>query len=114
VHAIVRINSFNSPSLVAARRDVEAFNRLHARQPGYVGTLSVDLGEDRRLLVNLWECETHAARALEVLGREVSRVLGPLMAAPSEFLGAGTVVQTDLTLARQPSPAGSSVSHEHD
>jgi hypothetical protein len=50
----------------------------------------------RRLVINLWESEDHSAAALSVVGPEVSRLLEPLMSHPSELVGAGTVISTDL------------------
>jgi hypothetical protein len=95
--AIVRINTFDPEKFDPQAPEVQAFNRLHASQPGYAGSLSVELGENRRLVVNLWQSERDATAALAALGSEVGRVLEPLMAAPSQLLGAGQVVETDLT-----------------
>ncbi len=78
--------------------ELNQFNQLHASQPGYAGSLTIDLGADTRLTVNLWENEQHAQAALHALGSDVGRVLAPLMIAPSQLLGAGTV-ETDLILA---------------
>jgi hypothetical protein len=93
--AIVRLNSFD-PIKLAASPALEEFDQLHRTQPGYVGTVIVDLQAGRRLVLNLWESEQHSAAALSVLGPEVSRLLEPLMSHPSELVGAGTVISTDL------------------
>jgi hypothetical protein len=47
-------------------------------------------------VLNLWESEEDSAAALSVVGPEVGRLLEPLMSHPSELVGAGTVISTDL------------------
>ena len=49
-----------------------------------------------RLILNLWDSEEHSAAALSVLGPEVGRVLNPVMSEPSELIGVGAVLFTDL------------------
>jgi hypothetical protein len=61
-----------------------------------MGSVVVDREEGRRFLLNLWESEEHSAAALSVLGPQVGRLLGPLMSSPSEFIGAGNVISSDL------------------
>jgi len=101
MYAVMRLNSFD-PTLLAASRDkLEEFDRVHAAQPGYVGGVVVDLGEGRRFVLNLWESEERSAAALSVLGPEVGRLLGPLMAGPSELIGVGTVISSDLVPSTQ-------------
>ncbi len=96
MYAIARINSFDESRLAAAAPRVRSFEKLHAAQPGYRGSLVIDLNDGRRLLVNLWESEQHAFAALSVVGDDVEQVLMPLMSSPSQLLGAGPVVSTDL------------------
>jgi hypothetical protein len=97
--AIVRLNSFDQNKL-AASSALEQFDQIHRAQPGYVGTIVVDLQAGRRLVLNLWESEEDSAAALSVLGPDVGRLLEPLMSHPPELVGAGTVISTDLV----PSP----------
>jgi hypothetical protein len=52
--AIVRLNSFDQIK-VAASPALEQFDQIHRTQPGYVGTVVVDLQAGRRLVLNLWE-----------------------------------------------------------
>jgi hypothetical protein len=47
-------------------------------------------------VLNLWESKEHSAAALSVLGPEVGRLLSPLMSSPSEFIGVGNVISSDL------------------
>jgi hypothetical protein len=80
MHAIVRLNSFD-PIKLDASPALEQFDQIHRRQPGYVGTMVVDLQAGRPLVLNLWESEEHSAAALSV-GPEVGRLLEPLMSHP--------------------------------
>jgi hypothetical protein len=54
--AIVRLNSFD-PVKLAASPALEQFDQIHLTQPGFVGTIVVDLQAGRRLALNLWESE---------------------------------------------------------
>ncbi len=102
MYAIVRLNTFDEHKLALAAPDLDQFARLHASQPGYAGSLTVALGQGRRLIINLWDSEQHAVTGLSNLRAQVGRVLEPLMTAPSQLLGAGPVVETDLS---DPQPA---------
>jgi len=100
MYAVARLNSFDPNKLAASGDGLEQFDQTHRAQPGYVGTVVVDLQAGRRLVLNLWESEEHSSAALSFLGPEVGRVLNPLMSDPSELIGVGTVIFTDLV----PSP----------
>jgi hypothetical protein len=95
MYAVLRLNSFDPAKLAASGERLEEFDRVHA-QPGYVGSVVVDLGESRRFALNLWESEQHSTAALSVLGPEVQRLLVPLLSSPSELIGVGTVLSSDL------------------
>jgi len=96
MYAVLRLNSFDPAKLAASREELEEFDRVHAAQPGYVGSVVVDLGESRRFALNLWESEQHSAAAFSVLGPEVQRLLVPLLSSPSKLIGVGTVISSDL------------------
>lgn len=93
MYAVMRVNTWDNAKRAAAADDVAEFDRLHAEQPGFLGSLAVDLGESRHAIVNLWKSEEHAAAALPVMGPAVGRLLEPLMAEPSQLVGAGEVIQ---------------------
>jgi len=59
MYAIVRLNSFD-PIKLDASPALEQFDQIHRSQPGYVGTMVVDLQAGRRLVLNLWESEEPA------------------------------------------------------
>ncbi len=95
-HAVVRLNTVNPRALAAVRDSLREFDRTHAAQPGYLGSLVIDLGSGRQLVVNLWASRQHADTALATLGPEVGRILTPLMTGPSVLIGAGSVLSADL------------------
>jgi hypothetical protein len=96
MYAVLRLNSFDPAKLAVSADRLEEFDRIHAAQLGYVGSVAVDLGAGRRFALNLWETEQHSAAALQILAPEVRRLLGPLMAGPSQLIGAGPVISSDL------------------
>lgn len=96
MYAVLRINTFDPNKLAESSDKLEEFDQVHSAQVGYIGSIVVELGVGRRFALNLWESEEHSAAALAVLGPEVGRLLGPLMSGPSELLGVGTVISSDL------------------
>jgi hypothetical protein len=96
MYAVLRLNSFDPHKLASSSETLDAFDKVHSAQPGYLGSVVVDLGEGRRFALNIWESEEHSLAALSVLGPEVKRLLGPLMLEPAAFIGAGTVISSDL------------------
>jgi hypothetical protein len=108
--AVLRLNSFDPDKLAASGERLEEFDKVHAAQPGHIGSVVVDVGKGRRFVLNLWESKEHSAAALSVLweskehsaaafsvlGPEVGRLLSPLMSSPSEFVGVGNVISSDL------------------
>lgn len=93
MYAVVRVNTWDNAKRAAAAADVAEFDRIHAEQPGFLGSLVVDLGEGRNAIVNLWESEQQATAALPVVGPAVGRLLQPLMAEPSRLVGTGEIIQ---------------------
>ena len=67
--------------------------------PGGDAVGQADQGPSRAADAAMWGSIEDSQAALSVLGPEVNRLLGPLMAALSEFIGAGEVLSSDL--ARQ-------------
>jgi hypothetical protein len=99
MYAIIRENTFDPEKIAENQAQIAEFQKVHAEQPGYSGTLVVDLGEGRQLSVNLWDTEGHASAALPAMVPVVRRLVEPLMAGPSQPIGAGPVVLTDLVRA---------------
>ena len=99
MYAVVRENTYDPTKLAQGSEQFAEFQALHASQPGYRGTIVVDAGNGRHLIVNLWATEEDATAALPKVAPAVQRLLGPLMAGPSQLIGTGPVVLTDLTQA---------------
>jgi hypothetical protein len=70
-----------------------------------LGTVSVDLEDGRRFLMNIWESAEHARRALPVLAPALDRLVNPLLSSPSVLVGTGPVVSWPFEEAT-PTPAG--------
>jgi hypothetical protein len=97
MYAIVRKNTYDPGKLAEAGPALAEFQALHAAQPGYAGSIDIDSGHGQRLIVNLWHTEQHARAGMTVLIPHVQRLLGPLMACPSQVLGSGEVAASDMT-----------------
>ena len=95
MQAVMRVNSFDPGKLAAGQEQLEEFNQLHAAQPGFLGSVTVDLGAGRQFVLNLWDSEEHRLSGLNALGPAVERLVNPLLAEPSELIGFGPVVASD-------------------
>ena len=100
MYAIIRKNTFDPDKLTRAQATLAEFRELHAAQPGYAGSIDIDAGDGHRVVVNFWQTEQDAQAGMAVLVPHVQRLLEPLMAGPSQFLGAGQVAATDLVPRR--------------
>ena len=99
MYAVARLNHTDPDRARSAHHQLREFDQTHSAQPGYRGTLTVDL-TGRTLVVNLWDSEQHAAAARATLSPVVGRLLDPALSQPSQLLGAGPV----LTLTLLPAP----------
>ncbi|KMO66962.1 hypothetical protein [Mycolicibacterium chlorophenolicum] len=96
MRAVLRLNTFDADKLAAASEQLEEFDRLHAVQPGYLGNVTVDVGQGRRFVINLWETAEHQQAGLKALGPAVEHLVNPLLAVPSQLIAEGTVIRCDL------------------
>lgn len=96
MYAIIRLNTFDPDKLASAAQDLAEFDRIHAAQPGFLGSVVVSLDQRRRLAVNLWEDSIASHAGQSVLGPHVARLLVPIMSEPSQLVGAGKVIGFDL------------------
>lgn len=94
MYAVVRVNTMDRERVAEARDRLAEFAEVHAMQPGFVGTLTVRVDEDREVVGNLWESEERTRAGLEVMGPLAGRLLAPLMAAPSQLVAAGAATAT--------------------
>ena len=99
MYATVRESTITSGNEERAAPLMQEFQQLRARQPGYRGSVTVDAGEGRMLILSLWDSEEQAAAAARVLEPEAERLMGDSWTGPPRILGAGTVRQDDLSRA---------------
>lgn len=102
MYAVVRKNTFDKDKLAQGRQQLDEFDAIHARQPGFLGTITVDCGDESVAVLNLWESEDHARAGLQVLIPAVQRLIVPLLATESVLIGQGQVIANSLN-ARRPS-----------
>jgi heme-degrading monooxygenase HmoA len=93
--AIVRRYACDPAAITSAGQALAAAQELQTTQPGYAGSIVVDDGQ-HFIAVNLWQSEHDAVAGRAAIGMQVQRLLEPLTATPSQLLGAGEVVATDL------------------
>ncbi|SRR6266487_186269 len=96
MYAIIRENQYDPEKLMQSGKEMEEFNARHAAQPGYEGNLVIDLSKGRMLIVTVWKTEKQAHAARVTLEPDIQRLLVPLMTRPSQLVGAGSVVVSDL------------------
>ncbi len=96
MYAVVRELRYDPAKLAGASGQLEEFQRLHAAQPGYVGSLTVDTGSGRQIVINLWQTEAQAFAGREALEPAVRTLVEPLLAAPSLLIAAGPILNDDL------------------
>ncbi len=99
MYAVIRDNQYDAKKLAQSANEMAEFNTRHAAQPGYDGTVIVDLSNGHMLIITLWKTEKQAHAARVALEPDIQRLLVPLMTRPSNLLGAGPVVVSDLTKA---------------
>lgn len=100
MQAVLRVNTFNPDTLAESPRQLEEFDEIHRAQEGYLGGVTVDLGEGRRFVLNLWASDEHRQAGLSALAPEVERLVNPVLTKPSELIGVGPVVGCDLVRLR--------------
>ncbi len=96
MYVVVRELRYDLPKLSSATGQLAEFQQLHASQPGYLGSLTVEAGDGRRIVVNVWQTEAQAFAGREALEPAVQRLIEPLLTAPAALLGAGPLVDNDL------------------
>ena len=101
MYAVVRANRYDPTRLANGQAALSEFQALHDKQPGSLGTLAVDAGDGRWIVINLWDSQEHANAALPGMIPQVQRLVEPLLAAPSELIATGQVA-LDTVGVRQP------------
>jgi heme-degrading monooxygenase HmoA len=71
--------------------DRDEVRTVHERQPGFVGTLDIDEGDGRHVVVNLWESVEAAEAGRRTVGPVAARTMEQFTAQPPELLAVGEV-----------------------
>jgi hypothetical protein len=96
MQAVLRLNTFRTDSLPEAVEALSELEQQHTDKEGYVGTLTVDLGQGRFFVANVWDNEEHRLAGLRALGPVVDQLINPLLSGPSELIGVGAVLPSNL------------------
>ena len=96
MYAIVRQVEYDEELLRRADSQLKAFDVLHSAQPGYIGSIVIDMDAGRRLVLNLWDSDQAAEAARRAIEADVGQLLGPLMTGPPQLIGVGDVLSSDL------------------
>jgi deazaflavin-dependent oxidoreductase (nitroreductase family) len=96
LYAVVRDNQYDAGKLPQGQAGLDEFQALHDRQPGSLGTVIVDAGNNRWITINLWESQEQAMAALPGLIPQVQRLIEPVLAEPSRLIAAGPVLVNTL------------------
>jgi hypothetical protein len=89
MYAIVRKNTYDPDKLAQGRQQVAKFDAVHARQPGFRGTISIDVGDSQVVVINLWDSREAARAGLEQMRPVAEELIQPLLAGESTLVGEG-------------------------
>ena len=99
MYAVIRKLAYDQTRLAqGGQQHLAAFQAIHERQPGYRGSMLIQVDNGNTVALNLWDSEREAMAGLSVLGPEVQRLLEPLLREPAVLVGAGQVVENTLNL----------------
>ena len=100
MYAVIRKLKYDNNRLAAGgQRQLDEFSAIHERQPGFRGSLVIQVDDGSTVALNIWESEADAVAGLEVLRPAVQRLLEPLLEQPAVLVGAGPVVDNTLRLS---------------
>jgi hypothetical protein len=102
MYAVIRDNTLEPRNNSQEADSFRQFQAAHAAQPGYSGSVVVDLGEGRQVSLTLWRSEAEAEAARVALGPVIKRTLQPIMQRPSTLIGRGKVLFNDVLDDRGP------------
>jgi hypothetical protein len=105
VYAIVRKNIYDPAKLDRGREQLAKFDELHAQQPGFRGTITIDVGNNSKVLINLWDSREAARAGLTQMRPVAENLLQPLLATESALIGEGNVVEDGVFASLSPRSA---------
>jgi hypothetical protein len=100
MYAVIRKLIYDKDRLAAGgQQQLDEFSAIHERQPGFRGSLVMQVDDGRTVALNIWESEADAMAGLELLRPAVQQLLEPLLEQPAVLIGAGPVVENTLRLS---------------
>jgi len=93
MYAVIRESASPSVPTEQLRAGRTEFEALRARQPGFVGSLTVEIGDGKRALVTVWESQQAQQASTAVMAPQAERLTG----ATSRIIYQGEVSGNDLT-----------------
>ena len=99
MYAVVRRIEFVAGATARGAVNLDDFRQVHEQQPGFIGTLDIDEGDGRHVVVNLWNSAAAAEAGRQAVGPVAARTMQPLTTEPPELLAVGEV-STRLTMRR--------------
>jgi heme-degrading monooxygenase HmoA len=91
MYAIVRKNTYDPGKLAQGGQQLAEFDAAHARQHGFRGTISIDVGDSQVVVINLWDSREAAKAGLEQMRPVADKLVQPLLASDSTLVGEGPV-----------------------
>jgi heme-degrading monooxygenase HmoA len=91
MYAIVRKNTYDPGKLADAPQQLAKFDAEHARQPGFRGTISIDVGDSQVVVVNLWESREAAKAGQKQMRPVAEELIQPLLTGESTLVGEGPI-----------------------
>ena len=100
MYAVIRQLTYDQNRLAqGGQQQLAEFQAIHEHQPGFRGSIAIQIDNGSTLALNLWDSEHDAMAGLSVLGPEVQRLLQPLLREPAVLIGAGHVIENTLNLS---------------
>jgi len=91
MYAVVRRIGFVPGAPARGATELETFRQVHEQQPGFIGSLDIDEGDGRHVIVNLWNSAAAADAGRQAVGPVAVRTMQPLTTEPPELLAVGEV-----------------------
>lgn len=95
MYAVIRELTYDPQKLNQGQAQADEFRRLRAQQPGAQGNLTVDVGGNRLIVIDLWDSEAQQQAAAQVLQPQAQRLIRPLLTGDARVLGSGEVIHDD-------------------
>jgi heme-degrading monooxygenase HmoA len=91
MYAIVRKNTYDPGKLAQGQQQLAEFDAVHARQDGFRGTVSIDVGDNQVVVINFWDSREAAKAGFDQMRPVAEKLVQPLLASDSTLLGEGPV-----------------------